>query len=209
MKISDAEINAANYQLTRYEEGRGNIQAVKEALEAAYTVRKQRKAAKRKRQRKEKDEKKQYVIQTWAGRLIPDLSLEELEKAREYLSTQTLASVNDVATYRQILCEIIERKEKGTNVSECVKGAVAFAEKLGKEKDKQVVESVKPTGLFTSLIGEGNWTADKAAAWGNLEALAGIASAVGQYGKVEPTPSKAPEWDGNASAFDAAMKPKA
>lgn len=78
-----------------------------------------------------------------------------------------------------------------------------------KEKDKQVVESVKPTGLFTSLIGEGNWTADKAAAWGNLEALAGIASAVGQYGKVEPTPSKAPEWDGNASAFDAAMKPKA
>lgn len=129
MKISDTEINAANYQLTRYEEGRGNIQAVKEALEAAYTVRKQRKAAKRERQRK--------------------------------------------------------------------------------EKDKQVVESVKPTGLFTSLIGEGNWTADKAAAWGNLEALAGIASAVGQYGKVEPTPSKAPEWDGNASAFDAAMKPKA
>ena len=85
----------------------------------------------------------------------------------------------------------------------------AKRERQRKEKDKQVVESVKPTGLFTSLIGEGNWTADKAAAWGNLEALAGIASAVGQYGKVEPTPSKAPEWDGNASAFDAAMKPKA
>ena len=85
----------------------------------------------------------------------------------------------------------------------------AKRERQRKEKNKQVVESVKPTGLFTSLIGEGNWTADKAAAWGNLEALAGIASAVGQYGKVEPTPSKAPEWDGNASAFDAAMKPKA
>jgi len=55
MKISDEEINAANYQITRYEEGRGNIQAVKEALEAAYTVRKQRKAAKRERQRKEKN----------------------------------------------------------------------------------------------------------------------------------------------------------
>lgn len=204
MKISPAEIVAASDAFLK----NGYLS---EALKAAYTVRKQRKAAKRKRQRKEKDEKKQYVIQTWAGRLIPDLSLEELEKAREYLSTQTLASVNDVATYRQILCEIIERKEKGTNVSECVKGAVAFAEKLGKEKDKQVVESVKPVDVRPAscrfrLQDEGKpYPRSSCTACGATVMNMGKACRCGE----SPTPSKAPEWDGNASAFDAAMKPKA
>ena len=47
MKISNEEVNAANYELTRYVEGRGNIQAVTDALEAALRVRKARKAAKR------------------------------------------------------------------------------------------------------------------------------------------------------------------
>lgn len=84
MKISDAEINAANYQLTRYEEGRGNIQAVKEALEAAYTVRKQRKAAKRERQRKEKDKQVVESVKApcKAGEIIKiDFSDEDLRAA--------------------------------------------------------------------------------------------------------------------------------
>lgn len=130
MKISDTEINAANYQLTRYEEGRGNIQAVKEALEAAYTVRKQRRArkhAKRERQRK--------------------------------------------------------------------------------EKDKQVVESVKPADfvnpydvLFSPNIG---------VAYDPLKEIMHIAASCGKYGVygiAEPTPSKAPEWDGTFKAGEYQMR---
>jgi len=70
----------------------------------------------------------------------------------------------------------------------------AKRERQRKEKDKQVVESVKPTSLFAGMFGQGDEKAFNAAAWGNLEALAGISSAV--QGQNELAPSKAPEWDG-------------
>jgi len=68
------------------------------------------------------------------------------------------------------------------------------AKRERQEKDKQVVESVKPTSLFAGMFGQADWKADKTAVWGNLEALAGISSAV--QSQKEPAPSKAPEWDG-------------
>ena len=61
-----------------------------------------------------------------------------------------------------------------------------------KEKDKQVVESAKPS-IFGTVSG------------GALNLLTGTFSPH----EDKQAPSKAPEWDGNASAFDAAMKPKA
>ena len=63
----------------------------------------------------------------------------------------------------------------------------AKRERQRKEKDKQVVESVKEQNLHLQ---------QKADLY--LRSLAN-----------SHTPSKAPEWDGNASAFDSAMKPKA
>jgi len=65
-------------------------------------------------------------------------------------------------------------------------------ERQRKEKDKQVVESAKPS-IFGTVSG------------GALNLLTGTFSPH----EDKQAPSKAPEWDGNASAFDAAMKPKA
>jgi len=81
-------------------------------------------------------------------------------------------------------------------------------ERQRKEKDKQVVESVKPAddrpaGCRFRLQDEGKpYPRSSCNACG--KSLVNIGNECWR-----PTPSKAPEWDGNASAFDAAMKPKA
>lgn len=191
MKISQEEIDAACKAWVNGGDQGDLCQLMEKAIRATLKVRRARKQFKRERQRKEKDGKKQYVIQTWRGKRIPDLSMEELETAKEYYSLETLANVKDVATYRQILCEIIERKEKDTHVSECVKGTVAFAEKFGKEDDKQVVESVKLPQIVKGC-GVGNPFDNHLIR--NQFTPNGLMSA--QLETVAATSSKAPEWDG-------------
>jgi len=162
MKISQEEIDAA--LLGYYTEDNNYNSAFKadmrRALEAAYTVREQRKAAKRERQRKEREDALDKKIREGAvfGR-------------------------GSVETWAQARVEVFPPDTPEA-----------------KEKDKQVVESVKPTSLFAGMFGQGDEKAFNAAAWGNLEALAGISSAV--QSQKERTPSKAPEWDGTFTAGD-------
>ena len=203
MKISDAEINAANYQLTRYEEGRGNIQAVKEALEAAYTVRKQRKAAKRERQRKEKNKQ---VVES-----VKPAAVSAFLKDGETVLDRLQRGQRDEVMLMKLLAE-----EKLKNEALTKMNADQIKHMTERFLGWKLPENFHPDGgiTFKATFNENTPHPMKAEPVGtNLfdysQAKAMVEYMIEGLPISSATPSKAPEWDGNASAFDAAMKPKA
>ncbi len=166
MKISQEEIDAA---IVAYNGsiltvvGRKQINGMTAALTAALTVRRARKQAKRERQRKEKDNTIQKLaadMMTWCGKTLPEMTTDELVSARDELAGFESMSLRENGFYHRMNAEITARKEK----------------------DKQVVESVKAPCKAGEIIKIDFSDEDLRAAIIN--------------GLIEPTPSKAPEWDG-------------
>ena len=176
MKISQEEIDAA---IVAYNGsiltvvGRKQINGMTAALTAALTVRRARKQAKRERQRKEKDNTIQKLaadMMTWCGKTLPEMTTDELVSARDELAGFESMSLRENGFYHRMNAEIMARKEK----------------------DKQVVESVKPADLPIApfeLAEEARKIRQK------MVDDAGISLAE-LFQQKPVTPSKAPEWDG-------------
>lgn len=134
MKVSQEEIDAALAEKLSMSGADDERDVMMRILQAAYTVRKQRKAAKCERQRKEKDNTIQKLaadMMTWCGKTLPEMTTDELVSARDELAGFESMSLRENGFYHRMNAEITARKEK----------------------DKQVVESVKPENYYGFATG--------------------------------------------------------
>ena len=125
MKIHKDEIDA---YCRSYESCNNSEEyCVQRALEAAYTVRRARKQAKRERQRKEKDNTIQKLaadMMTWCGKTLPEMTTDELVSARDELAGFESMSLRENGFYHRMNAEITARKEKDKQVQDSAKGEI-------------------------------------------------------------------------------------
>ena len=202
MKISQEEIDAANYALGELMEAPLDEAVMEHALIAALKVRRARKQAKRERQRKEKDKQ---VVES-----VKPASVAAFLKDGETVLDRLQRGQRDEVMLMKLLAE-----EKLKNEALTKMNADQIKHMTERFLGWKLPENFHPDGgiTFKATFNE-NTPPMKAEPVGtNLfdysQAKAMVEYMIEGLPISSATPSKAPEWDGNASAFDAAMKPKA